>query len=64
MKVYWQFRGAVDIIVSMRQFKEGPSTVWTNGAAVPDIIVFATTLEKTQGLTVTVKLTDLAGTVG
>lgn len=51
-------------MVSMGQFKEGPSTVWINGAAVPDIIVVATTLEKTQGLTVTVKLTDLSGIVG
>ncbi len=64
MKAYRQFKGAVDIMVSMGQFKEGPSTVWINGAAVPDIIVVATTLEKTQGLTVTVKLTDLAGIVG
>lgn len=64
MKAYWQFKGAVDIMVSMGQFKEGPSTVWINGAAVPDIIVVATTLEKTQGLTVTVKLTDLTGILG
>jgi hypothetical protein len=64
VKAYRQFKGAVDIMVSMGQFKEGPSTVWINGAAVPDIIVVATTLEKTQGLTVTVKLTDLAGIVG
>ena len=64
MKAYRQFKGSVDIMVSMGQFKEGPSTVWINGAAVPDIIVVATTLEKTQGLTVTVKLTDLSGIVG
>jgi hypothetical protein len=64
VKAYRQFKGAVDIMVSMGQFKEGPSTVWINGAAVPDIIVVATTLEKTQGLTVTVKLTDLAGIAG
>jgi hypothetical protein len=64
VKAYRQFKGAVDIMVSMGQFKEGPSTVWINGAAVPDIFVVATTLEKTQGLTVTVKLTDLSGIVG